>query len=112
MPTLKHGACTMDKFSLLAIDPNFNPDNYTSDLEDEVIRLFTQSAELAFLNGKLQLGIEVGGIDELGRIGEKLLSFSHANFSEVLFLDKNGNIIDRFTLSAIAQFPRLRSLVG
>jgi len=102
----------MEKISLLALDPNFNPDNYTSDLEDEVIRLFTQSAELAYSNGKLQLGIEIRGVDELGKIGEKLMSFSLADFSEVLFIDSNQNVIDRFTLSAIAQFPRLRSLVG
>ncbi len=102
----------MENFSLLAIDSNFDPEKYTSDLEDEVIRLFTQSAELAFLNGKLQLGIEVQSIDELGEIGEKLVSFSLADFSEVLFIDHNRTAIDRFSPSAIAQFPRLRSLVG
>ncbi len=102
----------METINILVIDPSFDPDQYTSDLEDEVVRLFTESAELAFSNGKLQLGIEAQSINELGKIGETLLEFPLANFSEVLFIDTDQNVIDQFTLSAIAQFPRLRSLVG
>lgn len=102
----------MGKFQLLALDASFDPDHYTPELEDEVIRLFTESAELAYSNGELRLGLEVQNVDELGMIGEKLMSFSFADFSEVLFVDANGNIIGRFALPAIAQFSRLRTLVG